>query len=123
MKKLNRKLSVAALVMALTSTVTLATQDEKENEGRVSQNLFSSFLNNSTISTDEDEAESVKSPTYSSESDSDEDSIEENMSKQKNAFAAEKSTSESVTGFWGRVTSFFAPLTNLLSKIKFVLVG
>ena len=114
MGKLNRKLSVAAVAMALVSVATLA----HEKQDVVAPSWKARFEN---AQPQEDLSRSVTKLTYDEDSDSDEETKATKVAQQNKAkaMAAEKSTSESVTGFWGRVTSFFAPITNLLSKLVF----
>lgn len=115
MGKLNRKLSVAAVAMALVSTATLA-EDKQQNVAPSWKARFEK------AQPQEDLSKSVTQVFYDDESDSDEDTKVAKVAQQNKAkaMAAEKSTSESVTGFWGRVTSFFAPLTKWWNSLVFV---
>ena len=113
MGKLNRKLSVAAVAMALVSTATLA--EDKQNVAPSWKARFEK------AQPQEDLSKSVTQVFYDDESDSDEETKVAKVAQQNNAktMAAEKNASESVTRFLGRVKSFFAPITNLLSKLVF----
>ena len=114
MRKLTRKLSVAAVAMALVPVATLA-QDKQD----VAPSWKTRF---EQAQPDENLNKSVVGVFYDEDSDSDEGTKATKMAQQNNvkAMAADKETSKSVTGFWGHVTSFFAPITKWWNSLVFV---
>ncbi len=116
MRKLKRKLSVAAMAMALMPAAILATEKEKQDVAPSWKARFEQ------VQPDENLHKSVIDVVYEDDSDSDEDTKAAKMTQQNKAraMAADKETSESVTGFWGRVTSFFAPITKWWNSLVFV---
>jgi hypothetical protein len=113
MRKLNRKLSIAAVAMALVPTATLA--DEKQD------GVPSWKVRLQEAQPIEDLSRSVLHVSYDEDSDSDEETKTKKIAQQNQAKTRsfENTTSKSA-GFWGRVEAFFAPITKWWNNLVFV---
>lgn len=117
MIKLNRKLSIAAVAMALAPTADLAAQKHDDVDYGVSS--WRTRLQEAQPK--EDLLKSVIHVRYNEDSDSDEETKTKKMAQQKNAETKgfENTTSKSA-GFWGRVEAFFAPIIKWWNNLVFV---
>lgn len=121
MKKLNGKLSAAALAIALMSTVTLADQGNQiealEREGH-SLSWKEAFLKAPIAETDLSSSISEKDLIYSDDSDDEGDTVKTRVVRQKAAqqygIDAEKA---SPSGFWGKIQTVFAPIANWFKTV------